>query len=54
MPEYLKIASKLTDLPPEQAAEQLAQQMELVQQALSRLEENYRIEPSTLERLVSV
>lgn len=54
MPEYLKFASKLTDLTPEQAAEQLRQQMELVQQALSRLEENYRIEPSTLERLVSV
>lgn len=54
MPEYLNFASKLTDLEPEQAAEQLRQQIELVQQAQSRLEENYRIEPSTLERMVSV
>jgi hypothetical protein len=54
MPEYLKLDSKLTDLNPEQVAQQLRRQMELVRKAMSRLEENDRINPSTLERMVSV
>jgi hypothetical protein len=54
MPEYLKFESKLADLNPTQAEEQLRQQIELVREALSRLEENDRLSPNTLEQTVSV
>ena len=54
MPEYLKFESKLADLNYDQVEEQLRQKMELVREALSRLEENDRLSPSTLERTVSV
>ena len=54
MPEYLNFESKLTDLNHDEAEEQLRRQMELMQEALTRLEENDRLEPSTLEQTVSV
>lgn len=54
MPEYLNFESKLADLNHDEAEQQLKLRIDLVLQAVTRLEENDRVEPCVLERMVSV
>ena len=54
MPDYLDFVDKLADLNDEDAERQLRVQMERVNEAIVRLEQNDRISPQMLERLVSV
>jgi hypothetical protein len=54
MPEYLKFEFKFADLNNHDAEQLLKERIQLVLNAIERLKQNDRVEPSVLERTVSV
>lgn len=54
MPEYLNFGSRLSELEPEEAEEQLLLQLARLQEALARLKESEKISSDLFSRVVSV